>query len=124
MLHHAARGELDVFGIVATSEADILGCVTAMIEEQASPSGHGKEGPGSTCYLLTLVVRADQRSSGIGRGLLLALRQEVSKRGVSKIATDVASPNLPAIRFFDVSGFSRAGGPIREGSMVEFHLDI
>ena len=135
MLQHAANGRSSALGIVAVTQEDamdVLGCVTAQIEDEGPPLEHSEAlpsakinndaGSSSLCVLLTLVVRADQRHMGIGRGLLLALRQAMSKNGIRKIVTDVSSSNQPAIGFFEVSGFCRRrDGHL--GNMIELQLE-
>ncbi len=115
MLDAAAEGTA-AFGWVATQaddDAEVLGALVA--EEQLSATSSTAE----AMVLLTMVVRADARGTGVGRRLLDALRTHSKQSGVSVIHTDVATANGPALTYFKRAGFKQKGTP---GRSVELEL--
>jgi len=72
---------------------------------------HGREGisaitGGAVFELHNIGVRADLRGKGIGSMLLVELRRECGRRGISQIILDVRVSNKTAIRFYEKHNFT------------------
>lgn len=115
MLDAAAEGTA-AFGWVAVQaedDAEVLGALVAEEQLSANPS------TAEAIVLLTMVVRADARGTGVGRRLLDSLRLHAKQSGVSVIHTDVATANGPAMTYFKRAGFKQKGS---RGRSVELEL--
>lgn len=146
MLDFAAAGRSGVLGIVAcstTDSSDLVGCVSAQLEPGegasacSSPADQAQLGEHvsalspcraqsgtSKLVLLSLVVRADQRSRGVGAALIQELRRTArDKLLAGSIETDVAEGNQPAVQFFEAAGFKRTSTN-DPGGMLELKLDL
>ena len=147
MLGFAAAGRSGVLGIVACSTADpsdLMGCVSAQLESVEGPgsssAGRADAGLASSTIrqasragqsgrlklvLLSLVVRADQRSRGVGAALIQELRRKARDELLAgSIETDVAEGNRPAVQFFEAAGFRRTSTDADLGGMLELRLDV
>lgn len=58
-------------------------------------------------WLNFIAVRRDYRNSGIGKGLLEKLDEEVSQKGFSRIELAVYKGNSTAIRLYERCGYTR-----------------
>ena len=143
MLDFAAAGRSGVLGIVACSTADpsdLMGCVSAQLESVVGPgsssagradasiaSSTSRAGQSGRLklVLLSLVVRADQRSRGVGAALIQELRRKARDELLAgSIETDVAEGNRPAVQFFEAAGFRRTSTDDELGGMLELRLDV
>lgn len=137
MLTYAASGLSGAFGFVAvtsTASEDIVGVLTAQWDEDVElPRAGSSNPPGDqpadpiSVILLTLVVRPDCRSSGLGRQLMSALLAAADLHRMSAacdVLTDVAIDNEPALHFFQQTGFIRQPPAAQDSASVEMRLQM
>lgn len=98
MLHSACNGLDGVTGHAVDSDG-IAGAITLQTEGDADTSDN------QPLVILTVVVRADMRASGVASALLSAAVQQADQNGQTSLLTDVATGNRPAIAFFLRNGF-------------------
>jgi ribosomal protein S18 acetylase RimI-like enzyme len=75
-------------------------------------------------YLRELVVKAGQRSQGIGQQLLDAYEADCRDRGCHKLFLDVASINTRAKAFYQRNGWEQEGLMRRHWRQVDFETWI
>ncbi len=74
-------------------------------------------------FLWGLFTSPSVRRRGIGVALLREAEAWLASHGVQRITAKVAAPNLDAIRFYEVAGYSVGPriGYLRDGSSVPVH---
>ena len=74
-------------------------------------------------FLWGLFTSPSVRRRGIGVSLLREVEAWLASQGVQRITAKVAAPNLDAIRFYEVAGYSVGPriGHLRDGSSVPVH---
>ena len=82
-----------LFGHVAEQDGAVVGCALWFLNYSTWDGVHG-------IHLEDLVVRADQRGSGLGRALLVELAAECERQGYSRLQWSVLDWNAPAIAFY------------------------
>lgn len=98
----SACNSLDgVTGSCCEDSDGVFGAITLQ-EELFPDQAHQEDRP---LIILTVVVRADMRASGVASSLLSTAEQQASKNGNTSLITDVSSHNRPAISFFLRHGF-------------------
>jgi GNAT superfamily N-acetyltransferase len=110
-LHSAlfsARAAL--FGHVATSGDEVVGCVIWFLNFSTWRGVHG-------IYLEDLYVQPEHRGRGLGRALLAALARECVDRGYGRLEWAVLDWNQPSIAFY------RALGARPQDEWTTFRLD-
>ncbi|MGQ0840118.1 GNAT family N-acetyltransferase [Actinokineospora sp.] len=86
-----------LFGHVAEVDGAVVGCALWFLNFSTWRGTHG-------IYLEDLYVRPEQRGSGLGKALLVALAQECARRGYSRLQWWVLNWNEPAIGFYQSIG--------------------
>lgn len=95
----------------------VFGAITLQ-DELLPDAAHQEERP---LVILTVVVRADMRASGVASSLLTTAELQASMNGNTSLITDVSSNNRPAIAFFLRHGFQeRKNG----GLTTELYRDM
>ena len=59
--------------------------------------------------MMNIAVHPDFRRQGVARALILALTEELKKRGSHCLTLEVRASNAPAIALYEKLGFSQAG---------------
>jgi GNAT superfamily N-acetyltransferase len=102
-LHAALFGpQPALFGLVATQNAGeeehgIVGYALYFLNFSTWEGVHG-------IYLEDLYVRPDQRGSGLGKALLVALAEIAAEGGFARIEWSVLNWNTPSIEFYKALG--------------------
>ena len=86
-----------VFCHVAEIEGEVVGCALWFLNFSTWRGVHG-------IYLEDLFVSPDQRGSGLGKALLIALAQECVAHGYERLEWSVLDWNTPAIDFYKSLG--------------------
>ncbi|TCN30582.1 L-amino acid N-acyltransferase YncA [Kribbella orskensis] len=86
-----------VFCHVAETGAEVVGCALWFLNFSTWRGVHG-------IYLEDLFVRPEQRGSGLGKALLVALAQECVSNGYERLEWSVLDWNTPAIDFYKSLG--------------------
>ena len=75
-------------------------------------------------FLWGMFTSPSVRRRGIGVALLREVEAWLASQGVKRIKAKVAAPNVDAIRFYEVAGYSVGPsiGHLRDGSSVPVHL--
>jgi len=102
-------------GVVAAAVAfpRLLRRWRSVVETLRYPAGDGDLPPAE---LLAVAVDAERRGQGIGRALVLAANEELTRRGVPNARVVVAATNAPALALYLSSGF-------RPAATVQLHAD-
>ncbi|TDO33788.1 L-amino acid N-acyltransferase YncA [Kribbella sp. VKM Ac-2527] len=90
-------GSPAVFCHVAELEGEVVGCALWFLNFSTWRGVHG-------IYLEDLFVSPDQRGSGLGKALLIALAQECVAHGYERLEWSVLDWNTPAIDFYKSLG--------------------
>jgi GNAT superfamily N-acetyltransferase len=90
-------GKPAVFCHVAETGGEVVGCALWFLNFSTWRGVHG-------IYLEDLFVRPEQRGSGLGKALLIALAQECVKNGYERLEWSVLDWNTPAIDFYKSLG--------------------
>ncbi len=97
-LHTALFGTTPaVFCHVAESDGSVVGCALWFLNFSTWRGVHG-------IYLEDLFVRPEQRGSGLGKALLIALAQECVRNNYERLEWSVLDWNTPAIDFYKALG--------------------
>ncbi|MEP6560581.1 MAG: GNAT family N-acetyltransferase [Nakamurella sp.] len=86
-----------LYGLVACNAGDVVGYALYFLNFSTWEGVHG-------IYLEDLYVRPDQRGSGLGRGLLLALAGIARDNGYARVEWSVLDWNAPSIAFYQSMG--------------------
>ena len=86
-----------VFCHVAEIGGEVVGCALWFLNFSTWRGVHG-------IYLEDLFVRPEQRGSGLGKALLIALAQECVANGYERLEWSVLDWNTPAIDFYKSLG--------------------
>ena len=86
-----------VFCHVAETGGEVVGCALWFLNFSTWRGVHG-------IYLEDLFVRPEQRGSGLGKALLIALAQECVSNGYERLEWSVLDWNTPAIDFYKSLG--------------------
>ena len=86
-----------LFGLVAVNAGQVVGYALYFLNFSTWEGVHG-------IYLEDLYVQPDQRGSGLGRGLLLALAGIASDNGYARVEWSVLDWNAPSIAFYESMG--------------------
>ena len=86
-----------VFCHVAETGGEVVGCALWFLNFSTWRGVHG-------IYLEDLFVRPEQRGSGLGKALLIALAQECVSNGYERLEWSVLTWNTPAIDFYKSLG--------------------
>lgn len=86
-----------VFCHVAETGGEVVGCALWFLNFSTWRGVHG-------IYLEDLFVRPEQRGSGLGKALLIALAQECVNNGYERLEWSVLDWNTPAIDFYKSLG--------------------
>ena len=86
-----------VFCHVAEIGGEVVGCALWFLNFSTWRGVHG-------IYLEDLFVRPEQRGSGLGKALLIALAQECVSNGYERLEWSVLDWNTPAIDFYKSLG--------------------
>ncbi|MFC5267969.1 GNAT family N-acetyltransferase [Kribbella qitaiheensis] len=86
-----------VFCHVAETGGEVVGCALWFLNFSTWRGVHG-------IYLEDLFVRPEQRGSGLGKALLIALAQECVANGYERLEWSVLDWNTPAIDFYKSLG--------------------
>lgn len=86
-----------VFCHVAETGGEVVGCALWFLNFSTWRGVHG-------IYLEDLFVRPEQRGSGLGKALLVALAQECVANGYERLEWSVLDWNTPAIDFYKSLG--------------------
>jgi ribosomal-protein-alanine N-acetyltransferase len=79
---------------------DTAGCISGfVVGRQVADEGE----------ILNLAVRRQNRRRGEGHGLLLAILEQLHRRGVNKVFLEVRESNEAGIAFYEKMGFARTG---------------
>jgi ribosomal protein S18 acetylase RimI-like enzyme len=92
----------DHFVLVAERDGEVVGYAYAGLE---GPDYMALRGPAGALY--DIVVDPANRSQGVGRALLQATIDELTRRGAPRILLSTAERNAAAQRFFERAGFRR-----------------
>ncbi len=92
----------------AASFAEVLGLRGAFVATAADAFLVGRATAGEA-ELLTLVVAAHRRGTGIARGLLARFGDSARARGAAEAFLEVASDNAPALSLYAGAGWVEAG---------------
>lgn len=95
----AARGGRILVGL---REGRVRGYVCAWMRE---PFGEHLARPEEAAYVSDLVVRAEERGSGLGRALLQAAEAFVGERDGGPVTLIVLARNAAARRFYSAAGY-------------------
>jgi GNAT superfamily N-acetyltransferase len=90
-------GKPAVFCHVAETGGEVVGCALWFLNFSTWRGVHG-------IYLEDLFVRPEQRGSGLGKALLIALAQECVNNGYERLEWSVLDWNTPAIDFYKSLG--------------------
>jgi GNAT superfamily N-acetyltransferase len=100
-LHAALFGSRPaLFGLVATQQAGEHGIVGYALYFLNFSTWEGVHG----IYLEDLYVRPDQRGSGVGKALLVALAEIADEGGFARVEWSVLDWNTPSIEFYRALG--------------------
>lgn len=69
-------------------------------------------------------VAPDYQGNGIGKTVIAGIEQQMEKRNISTLRTQVEWTNLPMIRFFSSTGFTLASGQIIERDTSPLGEDV
>jgi len=83
-----------LFGHVAVVDEVVVGCALWFLNFSTWRGVHG-------IYLEDLYVRPEQRGSGLGKALLVALAEECARNGYQRLEWWVLNWNTPAIEFYE-----------------------
>ncbi|MBI5093684.1 MAG: GNAT family N-acetyltransferase [Candidatus Hydrogenedentes bacterium] len=98
----ALLAEEDTRCLVATSDSDVIGYVTARF---VTRPGHVFRNPERYVYVDQICVAKTTRRKGVAKGLFAAVRDLARKAGLTRIALDVWSANTNAKKAFAALGF-------------------
>ncbi len=80
--------------LVATAEGSLVGYIIATIRRRHK-----------SCNICTFCLREDFRHRHIASELLFRLEKECMLQGINHLTLEVKETNIPAIRFYQKSGF-------------------
>jgi GNAT superfamily N-acetyltransferase len=87
--------------LVATAAGEVVGTVSASVDEQAIP---GKQG-----HLRGMAVLPDWHGTGTAALLLAAIEDWLRTRGCAQVTLDTTEPLKSAIAFYEKHGYHRSG---------------
>ena len=85
------------YALVAEADGEVVGMALYFLNFSTWEGVHG-------IYLEDLYVRPEQRGSGLGKALLLALAEIAVDRGYARVEWSVLDWNTPAIDFYRALG--------------------
>jgi ribosomal protein S18 acetylase RimI-like enzyme len=86
-------------GYLATSNKDYAGLAVCFLDES----------DGTVAYLYSMWVAPEQRRSGVGKELVLAIERWAAEHGARTLQLMVTNINHPASTFYERLGFAKTG---------------